>query len=78
MKKNQCDDYRIKLLAVNSMITEKPISVNEIKKRLLEDYNMTADRKTIYRDITAITLFRNIQPVGGMSRRKYYDAGTVE
>lgn len=71
------NDSKITILAINNMLSETPISLKQIQDRLFEDYNITAERKTIYRDIWAITLFRNIQMKKQSRTTVYYDAGEV-
>ena len=56
MKKDG-SDIRIRLLAVERIIGKRPITMTQILNRLECEYNISADRKTIYQDIAALTLF---------------------
>lgn len=57
---------RIRVIAVYRMILENDvISTTQIRKKLLDRYGITADRKTIYSDIAAIDRFIPIDTKSG-------------
>lgn len=52
------EDSKIRLLAVERMLLGgRPISTAQILRRLELEYDITADRKTVYDDIRTIDLF---------------------
>ena len=56
MKKSGADT-RVRLLAVERIIGKTPVTLSQILDRLDLEYGIIADRKTIYQDIAALTLF---------------------
>lgn len=56
MKKSGAET-RVRLLAVERIIGKTPVTLPQILDRLEWEYDITADRKTIYQDIAALTLF---------------------
>lgn len=57
MNNKRGSETRVRLLAVERMICKIPQTVTQIIDRLECEYDITADRKTIYQDIAALTLF---------------------
>ena len=62
-------DNRTRILAVYTLFDEgRELTVPEIMQKLKDDYNIEAERKAIYTDITAITRFL---PIVKTSRTTY-------
>ncbi len=59
---------KLRLLAVEQILNEKPLNASEIIDVLEKKYNVTADRKSIYDDIAVLTRFYNVQ----VNKRGYY------
>ena len=66
---------RIRLLAVAKMLKEgRRITATEIVRRLDKEYDIYANRKTVYHDIRAIDMFMPIDVVTGKNGGyKVYD-----
>lgn len=50
-------NMKLRLLAVERILSTKKISVQEIIARLKKQYNITANRKTIYDDLNCLTYY---------------------
>lgn len=58
-------DTKIRLLAVEKFLKDNPqgVTIKQILSYLEYQFNITADRKSIYDDINVLTLFHNIQKI---------------
>ena len=56
-------DTKVRILAVNKLLHEYPngLSIKEILDKLHNIYNISANRKTIYDDLNAITYYCDLQ-----------------
>lgn len=60
------DSTKIRILAIERMFQRgKPLNVPQILRKLELEYDITADRKTIYSDICDLTRFLPIDKLGG-------------
>ena len=50
-------DVKLRILAIERMLSDKGITVKEIIEKLENQYSISADRKTIYDDLNALTFF---------------------
>jgi len=65
-------DVKIRLLAIERMFqTGTPLNARMIINKLSMEYDIQAERKTIYDDVAALTMFLPIDIVE-LGGRKYY------
>ena len=56
---------KIRILALERLfLTGEPLKVDHMRMYLSSEYGINVDRKTIYRDISALSTFLSIQTVG--------------
>lgn len=66
------DTTKIRILAIERMFQSgKPLNAPQILRRLEMEYDITADRKTIYSDICDLTRFLPIDKLGAGRYTRY-------
>ena len=54
-------DTKIRILAIERMMSYNGITLKEIQSKLFNDYSIKVERKAVYDDIYTLTMFMNIQ-----------------
>ena len=59
----KCSDTKARILALERILmgAKKPLKCDEIIEKLNKQYNISANRKTIYDDIAVLTCFVNVK-----------------
>ena len=59
----KCSDTKARILALERILmgAQKPLKCDEIIEKFNKQYNISANRKTIYDDIAVLTAFENVQ-----------------